>query len=341
MRVLLLGPCGHQQMAAIMEESSEQRHEDSVKEFWAATEANWKAVIDPEFLERIKRVLADLPRELRRVNPEIAGTLLALRRKLEETREICIKYNICCQNLIDYFTNERLRRVVNECIEKGEKKYVLSFFQELRRRQGEIIDVFVRFEELVDKDKSWGENTAFYVQTEQNRYIEARRQKDEDISKYSKNYTTAVVGVAFTVLPSIAIVGLPLLCIFSYIAYSYYQKKKQTESDLESLRALEEAYLIVNSQFSEIHHRFDEIHSNLQACHRCMDDAEKIIMRIIDNRANALENNPVEQFNTERDIQELEQTFDKLSLHAQTATLKQENLEMDPTFDLMNVLAEN
>ena len=322
-----------------MEESSEHRHEESVRAFWAATESNWKAVIDPEFLERIQRVLTDLPRELRRLNPEIAGTLLALRKKLEETREICMKYNSCCQNLIDYFMNERLRRVVDESIENGQRSNVLSFFQELRRRQGEIADVFVRFEELVVNDKSWGESTAFCVQAEQNRYIEARRQKDEEISKYSKNLTTAVVGVAFTILPSVAIVGLPLLCIFSYIAYSYYEKKKQTECDLESLRALEEAYLIVNGQFSEIHHRFVEIDSNLQACRSCMDDAEKIMMRIIDNRANALEN-PVEQFNTEHDIQELEQTFDRLTLHAQTAASKQENLEMDSTFDLMNVLAE-
>lgn len=320
-----------------MEESSECLHEDSVRVFWAATEENCKSVIDPEFLERIQGILADLPRELRRIDPEIAGTLLALRKKLEETQEICKKYNSCCENLIKYFTDERLRGLINESIKRGEKTNIVSFFQELRRRQGEITETFVRFEELVVNDKSWGKDIALCVQAEQNRYIEGRRQKDQEVSKCNKKLIDFAVGAA---LSGLTILGLPLLCIFGYIAYDFYKKKKQTECDLESLRALEETYLIVNGQFSDIYLKFEAIHSNLQICHSCMDNAENIIMRIIDKRANALEI-PVEKFNTECDIQELEQTFDGLNRHAQTAALKQENLEMDSPFDLMRVLDEN
>ena len=323
---------------AAMEDSS---HEDSVRAFWAATEENCKSVIDPEFLERIQGILVDLPRELRRIDPEIAGTLLALRKKLEETQEICKKYNSCCQNLIDYFMNERLRRLINESIKRGEKTNIVSFFQELRRRQGEITETFVRFEELVVNDKSWGKDIALCVQGEQNRYIEGHRQKDQELSKCNKKFRDFAVGAALSAaLSGVTILALPLLCIFSYIAYDFYKKKKQTECDLESLRALEETYLIVNGQFSDIYLKFEAIHSNLQICHSCMDNAEKIIMRIIDNRVNALEI-PVEQFNTECDIQELEQTFDELNLHAQTAASKQENLEMDSPFDLMRVPNEN
>ena len=308
-------------------------HARSIKLFWETTERHLRTVVDSgsvEFLENIRNIDGSLPdyTELRRIDPEIAEILIALKRKLQETIEICTTFNTCCQNLIDYFTNDRMKTLIIESIDRGEKKNLSSFFQELHRRQRETTDVFVRFKDSVESDKRTCEETREHVQNEQSRHKKQKGISAQDVIKYKNALKWSLAGAAVSLPLALPIVGLPLFSLFTVLTIICVRRKGIAEQCSESNRHLEEAYMVINMKFSDIRVQFENITSNLQICHNCLDKAENIIMRIVDQRVNEIEN-PVEKINTETDIEELVKEYEKLSLHSQTASRKQENLDDD------------
>ena len=309
-------------------------HVRSIQLFWETTERHLRTVVGSgsvEFLENIRNIDGSLPdyTQLRRIDPEIAGILIALKRKLQETIEICTTFNTCCQNLIDYFTNDRMKTLIIESIDRGKKEYLSSFFEELHRRQRETADVFVRFKDSVETDKRTCEETRERVQNEQSRHKTQKEINAQDAINYKSALKWSLTGAILSVpLLAIPIVGLPLFSLFTTLTIICAQEKRIAEQCSESHRYLEEAYMVINMKFSDIRIQFEDITSNLQICHNCLDKAENILMRIVDQRVNEIEN-PVEKINTETDIEELVKEYEKLSLHSQTASRKQENLDDD------------
>lgn len=309
-------------------------HAKTIQIFWESTERHLRTVASSgpiELLDNLRSIKAALPdyTQLGRIDPEIAEILITLKGKLQETTEICTTFNSCCQNLIDYFTNDRMKALITESINRGERNNLASFFQELHRRQKETTEVFVRFKDSVEADKRICEETRERVRNEQTKHKTQKEVNAQEVVMYGKKFKLSLIGAVVSApLLYIPIVGLPLLSIFTVVAIVFKKKEANAKRTSESQRCLEEAYKVTDRYFSNIRLQFEDITSNLKICHICLDKAENVIMRIVGQRVNVIEN-PVEQINTETDIKELVEEYEKLTLHSQTASRRQENLDDD------------